>query len=127
MSATMTIRRESAPKQRLDHLTDATQRSKSFPAARTIRELVDLDEWQVQEIRNALAEADNEEFASDDLVREVPGRWGVDAGQVAPAMAVVEVHRHRFAVEEFAHMGEAGIFAADELRLPVDEFFGSVS
>ena len=29
-------------------------------------------------------------------------------------MAVVEVHRHRFTVEEFAHMGEAGIFAADD-------------
>ena len=27
-------------------------------------------------------------------------------------MAVVEIHRHRFTVEDFAHMGEAGIFAA---------------
>ena len=80
MSATMTIRLEPALKQRLDHLAEGTKRSKSFLAARAIRELVDLDEWQVQEIRNALAEADNEEFASADLVREVPGKWGVDAG-----------------------------------------------
>jgi len=29
-------------------------------------------------------------------------------------MAVVEIHRHRFTVEDFAHMGEAGIFAADD-------------
>ena len=29
-------------------------------------------------------------------------------------MAVVEIHRHRFTVEVFAHMGEAGIFAADD-------------
>ena len=29
-------------------------------------------------------------------------------------MAVVEVHRHLFTVEDFAHMGEAGIFAADD-------------
>ena len=80
MSATMTIRLEPALKQRIDHLADATQRSKSFLAAQAIREFVDLNEWQVQETRNALAEADNEEFASDDLVREVLGKWGVDAG-----------------------------------------------
>ena len=80
MSATMTIRLEPALKQRLDHLADATQRSKSFLAAQAIREFVDLNEWQVQEIRNALAEADNEEFASDDHVSEVLGKWGVDAG-----------------------------------------------
>ena len=80
MSATMTIRLEPALKERLDHLAEATQRSKSFLAAQAIREFVDLNEWQVQEIRNALAETDNEEFASDDLVREVLGKWGVDAG-----------------------------------------------
>ena len=80
MSATMTIRLEPALKQRLDHLAEATQRSKSFLAAQAIREFVDLNEWQVQEIRDALAEADSEDFASDDLVRDVLGKWGVDAG-----------------------------------------------
>ena len=65
MSATMTIRLEPALEQRLDNLAEATQRSKSFLAAQAIREFVDLNEWQVQEIRNALAEADNEEFASE--------------------------------------------------------------
>lgn len=80
MSATMTIRLEPALKQRLDHLAEATQRSKSFLAAQAIREFVDLNEWQVQEVRDALAEADNEDFASDDLVRDVLGKWGVDAG-----------------------------------------------
>ena len=29
-------------------------------------------------------------------------------------MAVVEIHRHRFTVEDFAHMGEAGIFTAHD-------------
>jgi len=76
----MTLRLEPALKQRLDHLAEATQRSKSFLAAQAIREFVDLNEWQVQEIRNALVEADNEAFADNDLVREVMGKWGVDAG-----------------------------------------------
>ena len=80
MSATMTIRLEPALKQRLDHLAEATQRSKSFLAAQAIREFVDLNEWQVQEIRDALAEADSEDFASDDLVRDVLSKWNVNAG-----------------------------------------------
>ena len=80
MSTTMTIRLEPDLKQRLDHLAEATQRSKSFLAAQAIRDFVDLNEWQIQEIRSALAEADSDDFASDDLVREVRGKWGVDAG-----------------------------------------------
>ena len=80
MSTTMTIRLEPDLKQRLDHLAEATQRSKSFLAAQAIRDFVDLNEWQIQEIRSALAEADSDDFASDDLVRDVLGKWGVDAG-----------------------------------------------
>ena len=38
----------------------------------------------------------------------------LDESQSAPAMAVVEIHRHRFTVEDFAHMGEAGIFAVED-------------
>ena len=80
MSTTMTLRLEPELKQRLDHLAEATQRSKSFLVAQAIREFVDLNEWQVQETRSALAEADCEDFASDDLVRDVLAKWGVDAG-----------------------------------------------
>ena len=80
MSTSMTIRLEPELKQRLDGLAEATQRSKSFLAAQAIREFVDLNEWQVQEIRRALVEADSDDFASDELVRDVLGKWGVDAG-----------------------------------------------
>ena len=80
MSTTMTIRLEPELKQRLDGLAEATQRSKSFLAAQAIREFVDLNEWQIQEIRRALVEADGGDFASDELVRNVLGKWGVDAG-----------------------------------------------
>ena len=79
MSTTMTIRLEPELKQRLDGLAESTQRSKSFLAAQAIREFVDLNEWQIQEIRRALVEADSDDFASDELVRDVLGKWGVDA------------------------------------------------
>ena len=80
MSATVTIRLEPALKQRLDRLAESTQRSKSFLAAQAIREFVDLNEWQIQEIRSAITEAERDDFASEDLVKEVLGKWGVDAG-----------------------------------------------
>jgi predicted transcriptional regulator len=75
MTTTMTIRLESAVKQRLDRLSAATKRSKSFLAAEAIREYVSINEWQIQEIRAAIAEADAEDFASDAEVKAVMDKW----------------------------------------------------
>ena len=75
MSTTMTIRMESAVKKRLDRLSKATNRSKSFLAAEAIRQYVETNEWQIQEIRAALAEADNGDFASDADVKSIMGKW----------------------------------------------------
>ena len=80
MSATMTLRLDDDLKQRLDRLSKATQRTKSFLAAEAIREFVVLNEWQVGEIEQAVAEADREEFASEKQVRSVLGKWGVGGG-----------------------------------------------
>ena len=80
MSVTMTVRLESGLKQRLERLSEATQRSKSFLAAEAIRDYVDLNEWQVQEIEKAVGEADRGEFASDEAVGDVFGKWGIGAG-----------------------------------------------
>ena len=76
MSATMTIRLETGLKDRLEKLAEATQRSKSFLAAEAIRDFVDVNEWQVGEIREALAEADRGDFASEERVEEVFRKWG---------------------------------------------------
>ena len=76
MSTTMTVRLEPDLKQRLDRLAEATQRSKSFLAAQAIRDFVDVNEWQVQEIRSAIVEADRGDFASEEEVTEVLGKWG---------------------------------------------------
>ena len=80
MSVTVTVRLESALKRRLERLSEATQRSKSFLAAEAIRDYVDLNEWQVREIEKAVAEANMGDFASDELVGEVFGKWGTGAG-----------------------------------------------
>lgn len=79
MSTTMTIRLEPELKQRLDRLAKATHRSKSFLAAEALRDFVELNEWQIQEVKAAIKEADEEDFASDQAVSKTLGKWGIDA------------------------------------------------
>lgn len=80
MSTTMTIRLEPELKQRLEQLAEVTHRSKSFLAAEALRDFVELNEWQVQEIKSALKEADDGDFASDQAVNKALSKWGVNAG-----------------------------------------------
>ncbi|WP_235504944.1 CopG family ribbon-helix-helix protein [Variovorax sp. Root318D1] len=75
----MTIRLDDEVKERLDHLADATHRSKSFLAAEAIRAYVETNEWQIGEVRAALKEADAEDFASDKEVAAVARKWKVNA------------------------------------------------
>lgn len=44
-----------------------------------IRPNVELNEWQVAEMRVALREADAGDFASDEEVEAAASRWDVDA------------------------------------------------
>ena len=74
-STTISIRLEAAVKARLDHLADATHRSKSFLAAEAIRAFVELNEWQIREIRTSLQEADAGDFAKPSQVNRVLGKW----------------------------------------------------
>ena len=77
-STTMTIRLEPELKSRLDQLAEATHRSKSFLAAEAIREFIELNEWQIQEIKAALKEADEGDFASDEEVNAVLSKWDIN-------------------------------------------------
>lgn len=40
-----------------------------------IRELSDVERWQIEEIKKGLEEADRGEFATDEQVEEVLKRW----------------------------------------------------
>ena len=79
MSTTMTLRLEDDIKKRLEALAEATQRSKSFLAAEAVRDYVELNEWQLQETRQALAEADAGDFASAEDVAALAAKWGKPA------------------------------------------------
>ena len=77
-STTMTIRLEPELKSRLDKLSTATHRSKSFLAAEAVREFIEINEWQIEEIKDAVKEADANDFASDQEVQAVFNKWGVN-------------------------------------------------
>ncbi|MBV8358801.1 MAG: CopG family ribbon-helix-helix protein [Deltaproteobacteria bacterium] len=83
MSEVMTIRVDRKTKTRLEKLARAMDRSKSYLAAEAIRAYVDLNEWQIAEIKAALKEADAGEFASNREVDKVMKKWRRGAGKVA--------------------------------------------
>jgi predicted transcriptional regulator len=80
MSEVMTIRVDRKTKSRLEKLAKAMDRTKSYVAAEAIRAYIDLNEWQIAEIRAALKEADQGDFASEEEVRAVIKKWRRGAG-----------------------------------------------
>lgn len=78
-STTMTIRLEPELKARLDKLSSVTHRSKSFLASEAVREYIELNEWQIQELQAAIKEADDGDFADEQEVHSVFNKWGANA------------------------------------------------
>ena len=75
MSEVMTIRVDRKTKTRLEKLAKAMERTKSYIAAEAIRSYVDLNEWQIAEIKAAIREADAGDFATEDEVEAVVRKW----------------------------------------------------
>ena len=75
MSEVMTIRVDRRTRSRLEKLAKAMDRTKSYVAAEAIRAFVDLNEWQIAEIKAALKEAEAGDFANEDEVRAVTRKW----------------------------------------------------
>lgn len=74
-STVLTLRLDPKLKSRLDRLSKATSRSRSFVAAEAIREYVTLNEWQIEQIKEAVAAAERGEFASEKEVNRVFKKW----------------------------------------------------
>jgi predicted transcriptional regulator len=71
----MTVRLPSQIKERLERLAKARSRSKSWLTVEAITRYLEFDEWQTQEICQALEEAERGEFASPEEVQRVFSRW----------------------------------------------------
>ena len=75
MAEILTIRIDAKSKKRLEKLAKATARTKSFLAAQAVRNYLDLNEWQIAEIKKGIEEADRGEFASDAEVKAFFSKW----------------------------------------------------
>ena len=74
-SSVLTLRLDPKLKKKLDRLSSAMSRSRSFVAAEAIREYIDLNDWQIAEVKKALVEADRGDFASDRDVNRTVRKW----------------------------------------------------
>ncbi|WP_416409626.1 CopG family ribbon-helix-helix protein [Agrobacterium rosae] len=70
-----TIRVPDEVANRLNEIAQKLDRSRSYMAAQAIEDFVSREEWQLAEIEAGIAEADRGEFASDEDVAHVIGKY----------------------------------------------------
>ncbi|TDX82079.1 putative transcriptional regulator [Neorhizobium sp. R1-B] len=70
-----TIRVPDEVADRLNQIAQKLDRSRSYMAAQAIEDFVSREEWQLAEIEDGIAEAERGEFASDDDVVRVVGKY----------------------------------------------------
>ena len=81
MSTTMTIRLDDETNNRLTNLAGATDRSKAYLTMQALKLFLENNEWQVQEIKEAVAEADTaspDQFVDNETVMAWMETWGTD-------------------------------------------------
>ncbi len=74
-----TVRIEQAKQQKLDAIAQQLDRSRNYLVSKAIDDFLDLHAWQVEEIRQGLAQAERGEFAPDEDVERVFNRYKADA------------------------------------------------
>jgi RHH-type transcriptional regulator, rel operon repressor / antitoxin RelB len=80
METNLTIRLPDQIKSQLDKLAKLTGRSRAFHAQEALTRYLEEEAWQVQEIKQAVKEADAGDFAADVEVSRVMKKLGIDAG-----------------------------------------------
>lgn len=79
MTETLSIRLDADTKKRLDALAYRSQRSKSFLAAEAIARYVEVEEWQLDEIRAGMADLDTGYSVTHEKVTRWLKSWGTPA------------------------------------------------
>ncbi|MFA7097905.1 MAG: CopG family ribbon-helix-helix protein [Gammaproteobacteria bacterium] len=81
---TISLRIDAELGERLERLANETRRTKSFLAVEAIREYVELQEWQILGIRDAMARADAGELVGHEQVESWLKTWGTRDEQEPP-------------------------------------------
>jgi RHH-type transcriptional regulator, rel operon repressor / antitoxin RelB len=74
-SSVLTLRLDARLRKQLDRLSKSMNRTRSFVAAEAIREYVELNQWQIEQVKKALVEADRGDFASAASVSRLVKKW----------------------------------------------------
>jgi RHH-type transcriptional regulator, rel operon repressor / antitoxin RelB len=83
-SSTLTIRVASSEKKRLEALAKSTGRSRSFLAADAIGAYLDVNEWQVEGIKKAIASIDENGGVDHHDVKNWVASWDKDGRAPKP-------------------------------------------
>jgi RHH-type transcriptional regulator, rel operon repressor / antitoxin RelB len=75
-STTFTVRVDADTKERLERLAKSTGRSRSFLAAEAINQYLEVNEWQVAGIKQAIASLDRGEGVAHEHVKDWVKSWG---------------------------------------------------
>jgi predicted transcriptional regulator len=75
MTAAFTLRLDDATLKALDRLAEKTDRSRSWHAARAIEDYIALNAWQIAKIEAAIGGAERGDFADDQDVARVLGKY----------------------------------------------------
>ena len=75
MTAAFTLRLNEATLDALDRLAEKTERSRSWLATKAIEDYIALNAWQIGKIEAGIAAADCGDFAGDDDVARVVGKY----------------------------------------------------
>lgn len=85
-TTTITVRLDTSLKNKLEELAKSTQRSKSWLAAEAITAYVEREAWQIQQIEEAVQQADSPdaEWVSHEDVSAWLKTWGSEDETTAP-------------------------------------------
>jgi RHH-type rel operon transcriptional repressor/antitoxin RelB len=83
-STTLTVHIEPGAKKRLEKLAKSTGRSRSYLAAEALNEYLDVNEWQVEGIKKAVASLDRGAGIQHEDVKEWVNSWGHKRERKAP-------------------------------------------
>jgi RHH-type rel operon transcriptional repressor/antitoxin RelB len=83
-SATLSVRVDDAVRKRLEKLAKSTGRTRSFLAAEAIEAYLDVNEWQVAGVRQAMASLDDGRGIPHQQVKEWVASWGGESDSTVP-------------------------------------------
>jgi RHH-type rel operon transcriptional repressor/antitoxin RelB len=74
-STTFTVRVDATAKKRLEKLAKSTGRTRSFLAAEAIKEYLEVNEWQVAGVKQAIASLERGEDVPHERVKDWVNSW----------------------------------------------------